>query len=500
MAYIDIPKEISSKEILDNECNLSSNAYKRLLMKNTNFKTLRKLLKDSQSGKEVGSIAYVKDSEFIFLRTKAINSHLFCLDFVTQGAIQCIKPNSYRAYFKNFMNLYKNDILFVTGGNVGEVVFVDKDYTNVIFSSHIVKIQVIKNPYYIFAMLKHNICREQVNFSPIGAIKGLDTFKIDYLYNCKIPFPNINAKQTIEFIEILTQSIITKERLIKERHAKILQMIKTELLENQKPNTFTYAYPTFTELKKTGRLDTGIYCEEFKRLDFLIKNYKYGSKLFDELEMSMSRGQNLQESCIGKSIYSQIYKDKFYSLALPTYFSYYGTINKTIYLGNRNNLKTLKKGEIVFGAEGTFRSIVILDDVENFITNIHGITLYKNNVLESIFIKLFMDFLASKKFIDFIKVGGHGGSLAQKYWNLIPFPNFPLNLQEQIALLYHNPNAKLNYEELTLKNFTIQDEAFCKDAGIYELDKSIKYLKNILNSCINDIINDKEVLMSFTKN
>lgn len=223
MAYIDIPREITYQEIVENNYNLSSNAHKKLLMKNGNFKTLGELLLSFQNGKEVGSLSYVKKSNFIFLRTKAINLNQFCLNFETQGAVEYIKPNSYRAYLKENMCLRKNDILFVTGGNVGEVAFIDKDLNNIIYSSHIIRLKTLKNHYYIFALLKHNVSKEQMNFSPTGAIKGLDTFKVDYLLNCKIPFPNYNSVQTIAFIETLTQSIIAKERLIKERHAKILR-------------------------------------------------------------------------------------------------------------------------------------------------------------------------------------------------------------------------------------------------------------------------------------
>lgn len=495
MAYIDIPKEINFKEVLENGCNLSSNAYKKLLMKNTHFKTLRELLardlKRSDLGVEVGSLSYVPKSPFTFMRAKALQEYSF-LPEITDESLLYILPQS----FVN-MDLKKGDVIISKDSNIGEIVILEKDYPNTMLSGAMYKLPLAQYKYYILAVIKHRIFREQLDFIvPKGAtIRHAKQLFLD----CKIPFPNVNVKQSIEFIEMLTKSIIHKEKLIKERHAKILNLIESELLNNQKPNVFCYAYPTFQEIKESGRLDTGIYCKEFKKLDFLIKNYKNGYKSFDELKLNISRGQNLQESCIGKSIYSDTYQRNFYSLALPTHFSQYGTINKILYLGNINALKVLRQGEIVFGAEGTFRSIVIIDEVEKFITNIHGITLYKNDLTESIFIKLFMDFLVEQKFIDFIKVGGHGGSLAQKYWILLPFPKFPKHLQEQIALLYHNPSAKLDYENLNLENFKIQDEAFCENAGIYELDKSVKYLKNILNSCIDDIVNDREVVIGFTR-
>ncbi|MDY3114226.1 MAG: hypothetical protein SOW25_07895, partial [Helicobacter sp.] len=48
--------------------------------------------------------------------------------------------------------------------------------------------------------------------------------------------------------------------------------------------------------------------------------------------------------------------------------------------------------------------------------------------------------------------------------------------------------AKL--EKLTLDNFNNKDSAFCLNAGIYELDKSIKHFKRILNIALDKIIED----------
>lgn len=79
----------------------------------------------------------------------------------------------------------------------------------------------------------------------------------------------------------------------------------------------------------------------------------------------------------------------------------------------------------------------------------------------------------------------------------IPFPNFPQNLQEQIALLYHNENAKLDYEKCTLENFEYLDKEFYENAGTYELNKSIKHLKNLLHKSIDCLVNDKEIKILF---
>ena len=107
-----------------------------------------------------------------------------------------------------------------------------------------------------------------------------------------------------------------------------------------------------------------------------------------------------------------------------------------------------------------------------------------------------MDYLTKQGIIDCIKVGGHGGSLAQKYWDIISFPNFPEEKQQEIAKLYHNP---MDYpmEQFTLDNFLSLDNQYNQQAGIYELDKTAKYLKKLINKAIENIINNKVVDIQF---
>ena len=109
-----------------------------------------------------------------------------------------------------------------------------------------------------------------------------------------------------------------------------------------------------------------------------------------------------------------------------------------------------------------------------------------------------MDFLREKGIIDCVKVGGHGGSFAQKYWDVISFPKFPKNKQDEIARLYHNPQSNYDTNNFTLDNFLELDNAYNEDAGIYELDKTAKMLKKILNTAIDNIANDKEVNIKFS--
>ena len=421
--YVKVPSTISFSSIVDKDFTLSSSQFMELVMPNQNYlyvkDFLNRPLQRKDLGVEIGSINYIGKSTHYFLRTKALQAHSFLPEITSETALP-IMPDSFVK-----MNLKKGDLIISKDSNIGEVAILDKDYPNLMLSGALYKLPIVEKKYYLLAFIKHNIFREQLDFMvPKGAtIRHAKTMFLD----CKIPMPNHNVENTVKFVEILTQAIINKEQLIKERHETILHSIENELLNNKSTNNFKCELPTISEIEEAGRLDTGSYTEAFKKINFLVKNYKGGCATIDKLGFSLSRGQNLQESNIGKSIYSEKYFKNFYTLALPTHFSDFGTIDKIIYLGNSNQLKTLKLGEIIFGAEGTFRSIVVCSIHDNYITNIHGITLFNSDLTLSIFVKCYLDYLTKKGVINCVKVGGHGGSFAQKYWGIIPFPKFDVS-------------------------------------------------------------------------
>ena len=164
-------------------------------------------------------------------------------------------------------------------------------------------------------------------------------------------------------------------------------------------------------------------------------------------------------------------------------------------------MKVLKQGEIIFGAEGNEkgRSLVVVEEQENAITNIHGITLKQKhpNIQKGIFVKLFLDYYRSKGMIDAYAVGGNGGSLAIKYWHLLGFPDFPDEVEKEITLLYHNADAVYDSSKCGLDDFLSYDSEFNVTAGIHELDKSKRYLEEKLQQAIENIVNDVKVEITF---
>lgn len=351
--------------------------------------------------------------------------------------------------------------------------------------------------FYFYALTKSKYFKEQ--WLGKGGIQK-NTVSSD---RAKTYLPKISNQNIVRFISILTQAIIRKEQSIKERFIKILTLIEQELLNNQKPNRFKFELPTFKEIGLIERFDTNLYREYFKKEIFIIQNYKGGYKAFQDFGFKLIRGNNLAISIIGKSVYSETDYPNFYKLLLPKNIDKYGTIIKREFLGNPNNLLRLKKGDIVFGAEGfeKGRSVIVFDESGKSITNFHGMTIRheSENLNTTIYFKCLLDYLRNKGLIDLYATGGNGGSLSQSYWNTIPFPVFGDEKQKEIISLYHNPDSNYQTNRFTLDNFLEQDNSFNETAGIYELDKTAKQLKEILNKAIDDIANDREVDIKFSK-
>ena len=118
-------------------------------------------------------------------------------------------------------------------------------------------------------------------------------------------------------------------------------------------------------------------------------------------------------------------------------------------------------------------------------------------ISSKVFVKCMLTYLREKGLIDCYGVGGNGGHFAPAYFHLAKIPNFPEYVKQKIVNLYHNPQVIFDTSTTTLENFLEYDKKFNLSAGIYELDKSMKYLQNKLEQAIACIADDKDVDISF---
>lgn len=500
--YIITPETISFSEIANKDFSLSAPQYKTLLIKNKNFLFVRDFLErnliKSDLGTEIGSLNYIRRSHKYFLRTKALQSHTFLPELNAETTRQ-IQPKMF-----NQMNLKEGDLIISKDSNIGEIIILDKDYPDYMLSSAMYRLPVKSNfRYFLLAFIKHPLFREQLDFIvPSGAtIRHAKTLFLD----CKIPIPNQDKNRVMSYVSLLTQAIINKEKEIRKKHSSIFELFDTELLENQKKNSFEYKYPSISEIERVGRIDTARYTEEHKSYEFLLSNYKNGKSTFTERGYEVKRGQNLQVSNIGKSHYSDEYFDSFYKLIVSSNFSEYSTIEKYKYIGNSSELTKIEVGEIVFSARGAqFGRVVILPETaNNIITNLDSLVFSSEtaSLRESIFITLFLNRLRWNKHIYSIAITGSGANSFTAYQiDDINIPNYPVDKQNEIVKLYYNPNAENKNQKATLENFLELDNVFNEEAGIYELDKSAKALKVRLNQVIDQIANDENIDITFDEN
>ena len=498
MRYVSVPREISSHDVRANHFSLSPGMYRRVHIPNPNTKTVRDLLNSSRpydKGTEPGSFFYMKQSPYGFIRTKALQAHSTLL-YPKGESIVPLNPRGVSDWAK--FDLHDGDLLMAKDSNVGECVMVDGDGWNQhAWSNGIVRLHPTGDRFYFFAWIKHPIFKEQLlSVLPRGATI---LHAKDLWLDCVIPFPSQpDAERVVQYVSALMQAIVDKEKAVRERHTEIMAAIEAEL-ENQNGTAFAYQYPTSHEIRLSTRLDTGLYCNTFKEFKHRITNYRHGATTFEAMGVRSRRGPNLAVSVIGKSLYAEVEKGGWYELIRPANISEYGTLTEREWLGNRKNLSLAQQGEIIFGCEATWRSLVLCDPITRCTTNFHGTVLHWQGapLHAVVWLRCYLELLRERGILRYIAVGGQGGHLSPEYFEYIPVPKFPDEIQAEIAQRYHNPNAAPPADALTLETFTQWHNIWNQTLGIWELDREMKALQTTLHAVQDQIIRGETVQIPF---
>lgn len=342
--------------------------------------------------------------------------------------------------------------------------------------------------FYFYALTKSNFFKEQW-VGKGGVQKNIVSSDREKIY-----LPKINNLISVKFISVLTQAIINKEILIKQRHNTILQKIERELLDNQLDNKFNFNPPSFKEIQSVGRLDTGVYSEKFKRIDFLIKNYKNGYFFIDE--NCIKSGSTPEVRYIGNQ------PELKYRWITPSHCFIYGTmLEERINLKGKNNINKncillTNRGKGEDCGKTTFYNYADFGDGHHN-QGIYRVVDY--SLVKMIFIQCLLNTSIYRTLCSKMSLGSKMKELKIEQFLQIPFPNFTEQKQQEIAKLYYNP---LDYPtaQFTLDNFLELDNQYNEQVGIYELDKTAKILKRILNNAITKIINDEKVDIKFSIN
>lgn len=213
-----------------------------------------------------------------------------------------------------------------------------------------------------------------------------------------------------------------------------------------------------------------------------------------------SRGQNLQISNIGESIYSDNEKQNFYRLFTNVELTDDRTISGYRWLGNKNQLSLIPKKTIFLSADGTVGRCIYISDAGRTITNIHPRNINKieqnNKEYDDVFVAMFLGYLYNKKYYEKIKDKANGGGIKLNHLErYLQIPNFPESKQQEIAKLYYNPLDKNT--GLDLENYLEKEQARNREVGIFQLNMEIFTLREQLEDLVHKIVMEEKIEISF---
>lgn len=371
-------------------------------------------------------------------------------------------------------------MLFCTDANIGDCCLYLGVNEKAVYSSGIVKLNFKneKYKYYVMGFIRDDYFREQLNtLTPKGSTIRHSR---DLLLNCRIPI--CFEDWIFSLYENLIKNIAYTEYICNMKMRQTEEMIDSELLVREYP----YQNPSIKKLTEKSRLDSGIYSKEVYQWQKNIENYKNGYTDLEGFGFRTKRGPSLQVRDLGRSIQTENYRKGYNVLIYPSDISDAGFVEKVTYLGARIPVWFLSEKYILFSSEGTIgKTFVVCDDSMKFTTNIHGTMLYpidnQTDIIKSIFLGLYLNYMRHKGILTKMSVGANGGSFAVGYWNNIIIPCVDEAFQKKLAKIYDN-KIQLNP--------VVFDKENLMEAGIYQLNNFLIKCKELLKKVCEDIKND----------
>ena len=497
-SYIENQKTVKISDIYNKENSLTASDFK-IIKTNSNMKLLNDLLIDVGKGNDMSENEFVKfKTNSKYLKTASLTGNDFLLDSESSTSFEFINSNKNVEFIEKnkFRVINKFDILYTSTGSNNSIgaCSLSVEQLNYNFSSHIFKLEIKPeiNIFYLFALLKNKYCQEACDLEVPKA--GIMRRGGKRFLKIKIPFPTINNHKEPNKVEIyvslLVQNIINKEEQIKEKKEFIDEKIYIELKNNQNDNNFTYSYPKISEIKKQERLDTGLYVKEFKKVDFLIKNYNYG---FFKIPIDKFK------SGFTPKIRFFNPSNKKYNWVTPTHTTDEGFYepNITINMPKKNNINGdcfLIINRTSKGKKGEFVGISCFYDFSMYGKGQYNQGLYKINDFDkekSLFLVSVLNSKIFRQICGCVSIGSKMKEMKSYDFSKLIFPNFPEEKQKEISELYYN-NIDKN-KDLILDNYLEKEKLRNKQIGIFQLNMEIFKLREILEKLIHKIVIEEKI-------
>lgn len=490
-SYIIKPKSVKKSEIVSKYYSFLPSEHRKVEIFNKKQETIQNLVEFEDVGSQIDVHEYLTfDSRHYLGTISCMNSLIYD---ETRG--EKISPNIHK---KSSKKIKKGDVIISRNASLGKLAFVNND-SKIILNGGLSLLRFQeKYKYYATAFFIVEYGAEYLTCLTSGGGTQQNA-KRQNLLDVPVPFPTTanhsNPEKVENLVSLIVQNIINKEEQIKLKNKQIDELIEKELKDNQKVGSFSYKYPRISEIREETRLDTGLYEREFKQIDFLIRNYEGGFfRLLSKYKAS--RGQNLQISNIGESIYSDNEKPNFYRLFTNVELTDDRTISGYRWLGNKNKLNLIPKKTIFLSADGTVGRCIYISDAGRTITNIHPWNINKieqdDKEYDDVFVAMFLGYLYNKNYYEKIKDKANGGGIKLNHLErYLQIPNFPESKQQEIAKLYYNPLEK--NKDLDLENYLEKEQTRNRDIGIFQLNMEIFAIREQLEDLVHKIVMEEKI-------
>tara|TARA_R110002074_G_C12541658_1_gene665764 strand:+ start:2609 stop:4078 length:1470 start_codon:yes stop_codon:yes gene_type:complete len=478
------PNSIRKSEILNKVFSLHPSEHKKIIIPNTNQKSIKQLIIEEGVGEQIDVNDYLRFNSQYTLVTIS-NMHKCIID-TEQG--EKISPYIYHSSNKK---LLKGDVLISRNASLGKITLVNKEF-NGILNGGISYLRLKENSkFYLFAFFLMDYGADYLTVLTSGGGTQKNA-KRQNLLDLKIPFPtNQNHKNPDliqKYVSQLTENLIDKEEQIEIKQSEIDSIVYKELNDNQKKK-FTYSIPKISVLKKNSRLDSGLYTEKYQLENHLIENYKNG---FSQISTDKYKsGSTPRIRIFNGSKYK-------YQWVTPTNINDEGFFRpeETISTPKPNNLNKdciLLINRTSKGKKGEYVGITCFYDFNYYGKGQHNQGLYRIEHLpkdELLFITAFMNSRIMRKICGNVSIGSKMKEMKSYDFATLKYPNFDKKLKDKIAKLYYNTSKKDN---TNFQKYLEIEKLRNNELGIYQLNIEILEIKNKLKNTIEEIINNKKI-------
>lgn len=482
-SYKEVPLKIKKSKLMENG-SLSGKDYSNLI--NVKDHMVLRDMVFHQIGDSFLSTDFIHEdicNKFRFIKTGNLFEHRMLVDYTSTEYCKPVGTDI----------LQDGDILIAKDGNgvgLGEVsiYFKDENYEQDYICGEILQIRVKPeyDKWFLLAMLKSSYFKEYLDV----ATPGGSTLRHSKLLSLDFKVPYSKQKEfEMNYISLLMQNLVDKEIQLNKKRNKIDSIISKELHEGCDWKKISkYQLPKITKIKDEVRTDTGIYSEEYVKLEQMIKNYKNSFYYLENSKVSPGRTPKdyiyTNEKRNGTSLW--ITPKNINSLEL----SY-----KT-YIYTRSNTKVKDYDIILSGIRYLGYGFFVDKDSTVYCNQNTLIVSQSKDKNEQIFLLAFFTSTIGKELQFSWRVDGLVPIIYKDDLVKIPIPNFVQEKRSEITELYYN-EINFSSKDISEASYLVEAKNRNESIGVYQLNLEILALKQHIHSIVDSFIRNQPIRITW---